>query len=147
MKKIILIMGLMLAVSISSVYANGKKVSPVVLESFNKEFASAQEVSWQEGIGYYKAAFSFNGQNMFAYFSKQGELLSIARYISLLQLPIHLFSDLKKDYSDSWITNLFEVNKKEGTHYYVTLENADTILSLLSSNGSEWKTYSKKKKL
>lgn len=147
MKKITLVLGLMFAVGISSVFANENKVSAIVLESFKKEFSNAKDVSWVEGIDFYRAAFSFNGQNMFAIFSMKGELLSMDRYISPLQLPIRLFSDLKNNHSEYWITDLFEVNNSGGTHYYVTLENADTIHMLSAINGGKWKTLNKKRKL
>lgn len=147
MKKITLVLGLMLAIGISSAIANEKKVSQIVLESFKNEFSDAQEVSWQEGIGYYKAAFVFNGQNMSAYFSIEGELLSMDRNISLLQLPINLFVDLKNNHSEYWISDLFEVKNDEGTHYYVTLENAEKVLRLSANNGNDWKTFSTKRKL
>ena len=147
MKKITLVLSLMLAIGISSAFANEKKVSPVVLESFKNEFPAAQELSWQEGIGYYRAAFLFNGQNMSAYFSMEGELLSMDRNINSLQLPINLFIDLKNNYSESWITDLFEVKNSEGTHYYVTLENEDKVIRLSATNGSDWKRFSIKRKL
>ena len=88
-----------------------------------------------------------NEQRVFAYYNLEGELVSIARYISSLQLPITLFSDLKNDYSKYWISDLFEVSNSEGLHYYVTLETADTKLMMHSSNGGSWSTYSKKKKI
>jgi hypothetical protein len=147
MRKLTLILGLMFTVGISNVLANEEKVSAVVLESFKNEFSNAQNVSWVEGIDYYRAAFLFNGQNMFAIFSMKGELLSMDRNISSFQLPLGLFNDLKNIHKNYWITDLFEVSNNEGTHYYVTLENADTVTMLSAVNGDKWKTLSKKRKL
>jgi hypothetical protein len=147
MRKLTLILGLMFTVGISNVLANEEKVSAVVLESFKNEFSNAQNVSWVEGIDYYRAAFLFNGQNMFAIFSMKGELLSMDRNISSFQLPLGLFNDLKNNHKNYWITDLFEVSNNEGTHYYVTLENADTVTMLSAVNGDKWKTLSKKRKL
>jgi hypothetical protein len=147
MRKLTLILGLMFTVGISNVLANEEKVSAVVLESFKNEFSNAQNVSWVEGIDYYRAAFLFNGQNMFAIFSMKGELLSMDRNISSFQLPLGLFNDLKNNHKNCWITDLFEVSNNEGTHYYVTLENADTVTMLSAVNGDKWKTLSKKRKL
>jgi hypothetical protein len=62
-------------------------------------------------------------------------------------LPIGLLTNLKNDYSQYWVTDLFEVNNKEGVHYYITLEDAETVLKLSSSNGSEWKFVEKNKKI
>jgi len=77
----------------------------------------------------------------------EGKLVSIARYLSSFQLPVNLFSDLKNEYNNYWISDLFELNNSEGLHYYITLETADTKLILRSSNGGDWSTYSKNKKV
>jgi len=147
MKKMMLALGLMLTIAVSSAFAGDEKISPRVLESFKSKFSTAQEVSWTAGKNYYRAAFKINDQNIFAYYSLDGELLGMARYMSSLQLPINLLGDLKNDYSQYWISDLFEVNNSGGTHYYVTLEDADTALMLKSTNGSEWKSYNKKRKI
>ena len=147
MKKILFVCGLLVTMGISSAFANEVKISPRVLESFKTEFSNAQNVEWQAGDNYYRAAFTMNEQRVFAYYNLEGELVSIARYISSLQLPIILFSNLKNDYSKYWISDLFEVSNSEGLHYYVTLETADTKLMMHSSNGGSWSTYSKKKKI
>ena len=76
-----------------------------------------------------------------------GELLNMGRYISSLQLPLNLLTRLKNAYSEYWISDLFEMSNKEGTHYYVTLENADTSIMLKSLIGGEWETYKKKTKI
>jgi len=112
-----------------------------------KSFSKAQDVKWETGNNYFRAEFTMNEQRVFAYYSVEGALVSIARYISTLQLPISLFSNLKNDYSKYWISDLFEVSNSEGLHYYVTLETADTRLVIHSSNGGSWSTYSKNKKI
>jgi hypothetical protein len=146
MKKIFLILSLVTTVSFCSAYPS-EKVSPKVLLSFKTEFANAQNVEWETGTNYFRAAFTLNDQRIFAYYDPQGELISVGRYISSIQLPINLFSNLKNNYSKYWISDLFEVNNKEGLHYYVTLETADSKLILVSSNGGGWTTYNKSKKI
>jgi len=123
-----------------------EKVSQKVLASFKTEFANAQNVEWETGSNYFRAAFTMNEQRIFAYYDVEGKLLNIARYISSVQLPINLYADLKNDYGKYWISDLFEVSNSEGFHYYVTLETADTKLVMHSSNGGSWSTYSKNKK-
>jgi hypothetical protein len=146
MKKILFILGLLAVMGVSNAYPS-EKVSPKVLASFKSEFSSAKNVEWDTGNNYFRASFLFNDQKVFAYYSVEGELISVARYISTIQLPINLFSNLKNDYSKFWISDLFEVSNSEGLHYYVTLETADTKLVMRSSNGSSWNTYSKNKKI
>jgi hypothetical protein len=131
---------------VSNAYPS-EKVSPKVLASFKSEFSSAKNVEWETGSNYFRATFSMNEQRIFAYYTVDGELMSVARYISSIQLPINLFSNLKNDYSKYWISDLFEVSNSEGLHYYVTLETADTKLMMRSSNGGSWSTYSKNKKI
>ena len=144
MKKIILT----LAIALSTMYsfAGEVKVSSKVLNAFNSEFNSAKEVAWTATNSYYKAAFLFNDQHVFAFYSTEGELLGLTRYISSLDLPIRLQAGLKKDYSNYWISDLFEVSNSEGTGYYITLQNADSKIVLKSTGGESWKTYEKKTK-
>jgi hypothetical protein len=146
MKKILFVLGFLAIVGVSSAYPS-EKVSPKVLASFKTEFSTAKNVEWETGANYYRAAFLLNDQKVFAYYSVEGALVSIARYISSLQLPINLFTNLKNDYDKYWISDLFEVSNGDGVHYYVTLENADTKLVMQSSNGGSWLSYSKSKKV
>jgi hypothetical protein len=147
MKKILLLTALVASTVFSYGFTGEDAVSKKVLENFRHEFSTATNVQWLEAGHYYRAAFTFNGQNIFAYYAPDGELLSVARYISSLQLPINLLTNLKNDYSDYWISDLFEVNKSESTHYYVTLEDAESRIMLHSVNGSSWQVHSKSKKV
>ena len=146
MKKIVFVLGLVVTMGVCSAYPS-ERVSRKVLASFKTEFANALNVEWETGNNYFRAAFTMNEQRIFAYYNVDGDLLSIARYISSIQLPVNLFTDLKNDYSKYWISDLFEVSNNEGLHYYVTLETADTKLVMHSSNGGSWSTYSKSKKI
>jgi len=146
MKKILLVLGLVATMGVCSAYPS-ERVSQKVLASFKTEFTNAKDVEWDTGSNYFRATFTMNDQRVFAFYNVEGELLSVARYISSIQLPINLFSDLKNDYSKYWISDLFEVSNSEGLHYYVTLETADSKLVMHSSNGGSWSTYSKNKKI
>src|SRR5258706_11150488 len=144
MKKIIVTLAVALSTMCS--FAGEVKVSSRVLDAFNSNFASAKEVSWTATNSYYKASFVFNDQYVFAFYGTDGELMGLTRYISSVDLPITLQAGLKKDYSNYWITDLFEVSNNEGTRYYITLENADSKVVLKSTGGENWKTYQKKTK-
>ena len=115
MKKIVFVLGLVVTIGVCSAYPS-EKVSQKVLASFKTEFTNAQNVEWETGNNYFRAAFTMNEQRIFAYYNVDGELLSIARYISSVQLPVNLFTDLKNDYSKYWISDLFEVSNSEGLH-------------------------------
>ena len=144
MKKIILTLAVALSTLCS--FAGEGKVSSKVLDAFKTDFASAKETTWTANNDYYKAAFIFNDQHVFAFYSTEGELMGTTRFISSLDVPISLQAGLKKDYNNYWISDLFEVSNTDGTSYYITLENAESKVVLKSTGGDSWKNYQKKTK-
>jgi len=62
----------------------------------------------------------------------------IMRNILSNQLPVTLLGDIKKDYKDYWITALSEEGQGRRQDYFITLENADQIVQLRSSNSKKW---------
>ena len=145
MKKIVFVLGFLVTVGFCSAHPS-ERVSRKVLASFKTEFVNAQDVEWETGNNYFRAAFTLNEQRIFAFYNVNGEMLSIARYISSVQLPVNLFADIKNDYGNYWISDLFEVSNSEGLHYYVTLETAESKLVMRSNNGGSWSTYNQSKK-
>ena len=141
MKKIILTLAI--AISSFAVFASDVNVNAKVLSSFNREFAEATDVQWSAGDNFFKADFVYNSQHVSAFYDVQGEMLAMTRNISSLDLPIGLQTNLRKDYSDYWISDLFEVSNSEGTEYYITLEKADCQITLKSTGNGKWKTYRK----
>ena len=116
-----------------------------VTASFHKDFKKAELISTEVKKDYTKLTFKMNGMVMFAFYSETGDLLALTRNIQSNQLPIQLLMQVKKDYADYWISDLFEYNGDGVNSYYITLENADTRITL-RSNGSDWDTYSKTEK-
>lgn len=137
----------MLASVITKADTTSNKVSPLVLHSFEKTFTTAQEVAWTVTSDLYKAAFTFNGQYVTAFYNGDGNLVAVSRNITSNQLPIKLQTALKCSYENYWITDLFEVSTDEGTMYYVTVENADNKVVLKSSGSAYWSVYQKAQKL
>ena len=147
MKNKILIGVFVLLTSISSAFANGKEeVSDKIIKSFEKEFAGAQDVQWTTSKDFVKVTFTLNEQVVYAFYEQDGKLLGVTRNIVSSQLPINLYTDLKKNYSTHWITDLFEMASSNENVYYVTLENADQKLVLKSSGTSGWELFRKERK-
>lgn len=150
MKKIILGIVTMVVVSTSAAFANTPNnttgVKQEVEISFKKVFASATNTSWSKINDLYRAQFEMDGQVLFAFLNEDGELVGVYRNILSTQLPLQLSSELKQNYSDYWINDLFEVAKENHTQYYVTIENANHQMVLKSENGIDWIVYSKTKK-
>ena len=137
---------LAIVVSTLSAFAVEEKVSTRVLDAFKNEFNTAKEVEWTVGNTYYMATFTYNDKYVFAYYNMEGTLLGLSHYISTAELPMTLQNNLKKNYSDYWVSDLFEVAKNGRTEYYVTLENADKKIVLQSSDSNDWDDYKKVKK-
>jgi hypothetical protein len=147
MKNKILIGVFVLLTSINSAFANGKEeVNERIIKSFEKEFAGAQNVQWAFTKDFVKVTFTLNEQVVYAFYEPNGNLLGVTRNIVSSQLPINLFTDLKRNYSTHWITDLFEMASNHENVYYVTLENGDQKIVLKSSGTSGWEVFSKVRK-
>lgn len=144
MKRIMMTLAI-LVVTFSS-FASEGLVNQKVLNAFKSEFTTAKEVTWSAGENYYRATFTYNEKHVFAYYSTDGDLLGVTRYISPADLPISLQQSLKKDYSNYWISDLFEVARNEESGYYITLENGDAKVVLKASDIYGWTPYQKFKK-
>lgn len=145
MKK--MIMTLAIAIGSLTAFAGEDNVSQKVLDAFSNEFNSAAKVEWTTGDNYYRASFVYNNKQVFAYYNQDGDLLGLTRYISSMDLPLNLQTGLKKNYSEYWISDLFEVAKNGTTAYYITLENADARIVLKSTAGEAWSVYKTTKKI
>jgi hypothetical protein len=147
MKKIFLSLATVIMMGVSA-FATGNEgaVSQEARNSFKRDFTAATNVSWEQKNGYTRATFSLNGQILCAYYSNTGDLTAVVRNIVSDQLPISLVTDLRKDYTGYWITDLFEISSDNQTTYYVTLENSDKKIVLKSEGTEYWGVYSKEKK-
>jgi hypothetical protein len=146
MKKF-LIIALILVTGISTTFANSREtVNEKISKAFTKDFAGAQDVKWENKENFAKATFTLNSQVMFAFYSQDGDLLGVTRNIVSSQLPINLLSDLKKGYSNYWITDLFEMGNNSNTAYYVTLENSTHTIVLKSTGTEGWTVFSRTRK-
>jgi hypothetical protein len=146
MKKILLGLALFLMIGTASFANNDETINQKAQQSFKKDFATAKDVQWQKSGELVKATFSLNDKVLFAYYNESGDLVAITRNITTDQLPIALLTSLKKNYSEYWVTDLFEMVSGGQSNYYITLENADHKLVLKSDDFASWTNYKKEKK-
>jgi len=141
MKKIILSIAILLT-GFSAALANRPMgIRESTEASFNKEFSKATEVSWSQTQKHIMATFCQDNQVMYAYYDFNGNLMGVVHYMLSSSLPENLQKDIKKHYSDYWVSELFEVNNDEGTRYYIQLNNADGSVVLSSDAGAGWNVY------
>lgn len=146
MKKVILSLAIVLMIGISAFASTNDEVNQRAVSNFHKEFVSARNIVWEQKQDYLKVTFTLNEQVLFAYYNNNGDLQAIVRNLVSSQLPINLLTNLKKEYSGFWISDLFEVASDDQTNYYVTLENADKKIVLKSNGSDDWSVYAKSKK-
>ncbi len=143
MKKKFLILIAAFILTITSSFANkiDSNVPEAVVSEFSYVFYNAQNVKWEKIDDYYKVSFSQFGTTLFAFYSKDNELMGIANYILSEELPVSLESAIKKKYSDYWISDLFKYSINDKPGYFVALENADYKIMLKSDNAQNWYLY------
>jgi hypothetical protein len=122
------------------------KVNETVLTSFSHQFEKTSDVSWTKTEGYYKANFVWNGQYLSAFYGVNGEAIAVSRNILPADLPIVLQTELAEDYSNYWVSDLFEYNTTDSNKYYLTVENGDKKIVLESSDNNYWMVFKKSTK-
>jgi hypothetical protein len=70
-------------------------------------------------------------------FSSEGRV-HVRQNILSSELPAALLADIKRDYKDYWITALSEDQRGKHSDYYMTVENADQIVEMRSSDSANW---------
>jgi len=148
-KKLAVMIALFLTAAVSSGFAANNeevKINGEIRTAFQKDFQNGQIIGSEARKNFTKLTFKMNGIVLFAYYSETGQLLAVTRNILSTQLPIALQMNLKKDYSNYWITDLFEINGDGQNCYYITMENADTKLTLRSNGDDTWDVYEKSDK-
>jgi hypothetical protein len=147
-KKATVTMALLMTLSASFAFAGTLPTDDATGEvraSFKKDFQHAQIVSTETHKAFTKVNFKMDGLIMSAFYTEGGDLLAVTHNIVSTQLPLNLLMSLKNDYSSYWITELFEFTGNNETCYYVSLENADSKVTL-RSNVNGWEVYSTVKK-
>ena len=147
MKKILLSAAFALSLVINSLFATGvPDINAKALTAFNNQFTNATDVEWSSASDFYKATFLYNSNYVTAYYNTEGDFVATIRNITSSNLPLMLQTKLKNNYSDYWVTNLYELSKNEGTSYYITLENADQKIILKSAGDFDWTIHKKSNK-
>jgi hypothetical protein len=142
-KKAAILMACILTLCTSYSFASGNDENKQVRNAFRHDFENAQLMSTEAHDNFTKVQFSLNGQVMTAFYSTSGELLAVTRNLITSQLPVSLLMNYKKHYDGYWVTDLFELSQNGQSSYYITLENADTRMTL-RSDGDNWELYSRK---
>ena len=145
MKKIILSAAIMLAL-FSAAFANyGSDITDRATASFHKDFIRVSEMRSDIINNHVRVTFKENNETRYAYYDFQGNLIGVVQHILTSALPEDLQKDIRKHYSNYWVTELFQVTTEEGVYYYIQLTNAEETVVLNSEGNYGWQRYMLKK--
>jgi len=148
MKKLIT---LVLILTVALVNTQAKEIYPVsesIKKSFFREFTSINDVSWSfvEERELFKASFLFDGKELNAYFTKEGEFVGTSRYISRHQMPVIVSQQLEKEYSKYVVRTIIEYASKDQTNYFVTIEGKKSALMIKATPSGDLSYFKKIRK-
>jgi len=142
MKKTILSIAIALTVFSTAFAKAPEKVNDLAMASFRKDFHNASEVKWTASSMYVMATFKMDNKIQYAYYDYQGNLIGLVHHILTSSLPEDLNNDIRKHYSDYWVSELFQVSSDQGSFYYIQLKNADETVVLTTEGTDSWHRYS-----
>jgi hypothetical protein len=101
------------------------------IENFNKTFPQAVITGYKSKGDLTEVNFTWNGLQLMAFYSAEGELVATSRTIDFSSLPVTAQLKLKADYSNYVPRQAIEfVDADNGTSYYVSIVNVKTTLLL-----------------
>lgn len=139
MKKIIATLAVIFSLTTSATFAyDGKDVNQSVLKSFKKEFAGAENATWQEvGSGILRVTFSYQHKNVSAFFDADGDVIATSTFVSEEHLPLPVLKAVNEKYSDFKKTEIVEYTMDNETKYLITIVNGNENMVLkVGGNGS-----------
>lgn len=124
MKKLLIAAIMVVAVGSSAFALDvSTKVSVIVKNSFEAQFAGADNVSWTSRDAYTKASFILADEKVEAFFSADGDLIAFSRKVDLKKLPLVALQQIKKQYSAYTVAETIEFDQDGDKNYYVSLED------------------------
>ena len=123
MKKTILALFVSLSLFASVAFAReDPNIDPKILSAFQKEFSFAQNVVWQDKGELVQVNFSLHDHGFVAWYNENAELVSTARNILYMQLPLSVIKTLQQNYADASLSGIVEYTHDNETFYHITAE-------------------------
>ncbi len=123
MKKSFVTLFLSITVLVSAMAAPvDTEVDPKVISAFQKEFSFAKDVKWQQNGALFQVNFSLYDHGFIAWYTAEGELISTARNILYMQLPLSVIKTLQQNYDGADFSGIVEITRNEQTYYHINAE-------------------------
>jgi hypothetical protein len=142
MKKIIIALSLVLAISTAATADPTEKI----LKIFNETFSTVKDVKWYEDAKEYLVCFYQNDVYTKVTYDKEGAFVSSLRYYKETDLPLNVLSAIKNKYADKKIFGVTESTDANGVLYYVKIEDAKNWYTLKATTDASLEVTEKFKK-
>jgi len=116
-----------------SMAAERTDVDPKILSAFQKEFSFAKNAKWEVKGNLTQVNFLVNDQGVVAWYNSDAELVTTARNILYLQLPISVIKSLEKEYVDATFCGITEVTRNNETYYQIRADKKERSFLLKAS--------------
>lgn len=124
-----------------------EKISTVVKKAFEKQFSTAEKVSWEKADNFYFANFKMNDRDMSVAYDESGELVGSSRIITTDELPTCVSLGIAEKYQGYEVGKIAsEIHFEGQDSYYVTVENSKQILKLKCLPNGDMSVVTKTKK-
>jgi hypothetical protein len=145
MKKLFIAALLTVTVATSAFATDKTKLNQSLIQSFESQFAEAENVEWSIKSEFAKAVFELNGKKTEAFFDHDGGLIGTSRKITLEDLPMHAKRTYAKRYSDYTVKEAIQFEGTDETAYFISAENdkQSLILKVTGAGISVFKKTSK----
>lgn len=133
MKKLIFAILIAVAVTGSAFAKPAEIISEIVsnrvLNSFQSDFSTAQNVTWKVDKNFVKASFVLDNQKTEAFYTVDGDLLATSKAIAFNKLPESAIRTIttKYPFPPYVLDECIELVRADGsTNYYISLKNNNT---------------------
>ena len=110
-------------------------VPEAVRTSFQRQFATADDVSWKMKDGNYKVKFEIDNVDHIAELSSTGELISRGMEVDAATLPDAVNSSVKTMYPNHEIDDVYRIDKDGAMQYLIELDGKPDRMVLLDAQG------------
>jgi hypothetical protein len=97
-------------------------IDPKIISAFQKEFSFAKNVKWEVKGEFTQVNFLLHDQGIVAWYDSNAELITTARNILYMQLPISVIKSLENNYADASLYGIVEVTHRNETFYHIQAE-------------------------
>ncbi|MFN8250417.1 MAG: hypothetical protein U0V75_00950 [Ferruginibacter sp.] len=124
-----------------------EKISAAVKKAFEKQFSTAEKVSWERADNFYFVNFKMKDRDMSVAYDENGEMVGSSRIITIDELPTCVSLAISEKYNDYEVGKLgSEIHFEGQDSYYVTVENSKHVLKLKCLSNGDISVVTKTKK-